>query len=60
MPDTAWKEMVGMGWNKLAEPSEIVRVCSDMLGNREITIPKGLYGDGKAGRKMVEILLQDH
>ncbi len=60
MPDTAWKEMVDMGWNRLAEPSEIVRVCSDMLGNGEIAMPKGLYGDGKAGRKMVEILLQDH
>ena len=57
MPDTGWIELVEAGWNVLvdADREKIV----DLALHHEPSFtkkPKGLYGDGKAGAKIAEIL----
>jgi UDP-GlcNAc3NAcA epimerase len=56
--ETEWTELVDAGWNRLAPPSnpgEIVRLVQSALEQPALPRPP-LYGDGKAGEKIVAAL----
>lgn len=57
MPDTGWIELVEAGWNVLvdADKEKIVGLALDHEPSTQKR-PEGLYGDGKAGDKIAEIL----
>jgi len=55
MPDTGWKEIVETGWNELANEDTLVE---KVLNQDDVVYPENLYGDGKAGEKIVEILVK--
>jgi UDP-N-acetylglucosamine 2-epimerase len=56
--ETEWVETIETGWNVLVgtETAEIVQEVKKRVGGRRP--PKGtkLFGDGKAGEKIVQIL----
>ncbi|WP_101494148.1 non-hydrolyzing UDP-N-acetylglucosamine 2-epimerase [Fervidobacterium thailandense] len=54
MPDTGWRELVDVGWNVLAREDEI---AEKIFQDDETTYPTGLYGNGDAANKIVDILL---
>ena len=53
MPDTGWRELVEIGWNVLADGKGI---SDAVFSSKERPYPTGLYGNGDAGKRMVEIL----
>jgi len=53
MPDTGWREIVESGWNELANEDTLVE---KVLSEDNVVYPENLYGDGKAGEKIVRIL----
>jgi UDP-GlcNAc3NAcA epimerase len=55
--ETEWAETVGTGWNRLVGTDEeaIQRAVHECLQSRPAAHPD-LYGDGHAGRRIVEIL----
>jgi len=55
MPDTGWRELVETGWNVLADGEGIYEA---VFSSQERPYPTGLYGNGDAGKRMVEILLK--
>jgi UDP-GlcNAc3NAcA epimerase len=59
--ETEWPETVESGWNELsgARTETIVKCFSAALrsGRRKKSNPKPHYGDGKAGQKIVDILV---
>ncbi len=57
MPDTGWKELVEIGWNVLADPDHISESFEKIVKTHP-EIPQGIYGDGKAGKKMVNAILK--
>ena len=54
MPDTGWRELTDAGWNLLVSPGDIPQAVEKL----SITMdpPEGIYGDGKAAYKIVNIL----
>ncbi len=54
MPDTGWREIVEAGWNVLADEDTLVE---KVLSKDDVTYPENLYGDGRAGEKIVNILV---
>jgi len=55
MPDTSWRELVESEWNILADGNGIYNAVFTF---QERPYPTGLYGNGDAGKRMVEILLR--
>jgi len=55
MPDTGWRELVETGWNVLADGEGIYDA---VFSSKEEPYPTGLYGNGDAGKRMVEILTE--
>jgi UDP-N-acetylglucosamine 2-epimerase (non-hydrolysing) len=53
MPDTGWRELVEAGWNKLASEENLFDVTME---EDRSEYPSGLYGDGNAARKIVEVI----
>ncbi|MGC8819645.1 MAG: non-hydrolyzing UDP-N-acetylglucosamine 2-epimerase [Fervidobacterium sp.] len=54
MPDTGWRELIEVKWNKLANVENLYQLSmEDVFGS----YPENLYGDGKAGKKIAQILL---
>nr|WP_245530418.1 UDP-N-acetylglucosamine 2-epimerase [Fervidobacterium pennivorans] len=53
MPDTSWRELVESEWNILADGEGIYDA---VFSSQERPYPTGLYGNGDAGKRMVEIL----
>lgn len=54
-PNTEWTETIELGWNVLSEPEGII----DMLGHilrMERGDTEGVYGDGRASQRIMEIL----
>jgi len=58
--ETEWVELVDNGFNKLAGPDtkKIIEFFSELL-NKEMDFNMKLYGDGKAGEKIIDILFDD-
>ncbi len=52
MPDTGWREIVEVGWNELANEDTLVE---KVLSDNNVAYPENLYGDGRAGEKIVNI-----
>jgi UDP-GlcNAc3NAcA epimerase len=53
MPDTGWRELVEVGWNKLASADELLEL---ILEDEEVPYPVNLYGDGHSAEMIVEII----
>jgi UDP-N-acetylglucosamine 2-epimerase (non-hydrolysing) len=53
MPDTGWRELVEAGWNKLASEENLSDV---LMQEDEPDYPDGLYGDGNAAGRIVEVI----
>lgn len=53
MPDTAWIELVESGCNLLCNEQNLLKNAFTSFGGRMI---EGIYGDGTAGEKIVNIL----
>jgi len=60
MPDTGWIELVEAGWNVLVDADK--ELIIDKVFNHEppINAPENLYGDGRAGEKIAEIIVGYH
>ncbi len=57
MPDPAWHEIVDLKMNYLCEPDNLYKV---MNSNQDYNYVEGIHGDGKAGDKIVKIILEDN
>jgi len=55
MPDTGWRELVEVGWNKLADENDLYEKVFEENVNK---YPENVYGTGYAGKKIVEIILE--
>ncbi len=53
MPDTGWRELVDLGFNTLVDENSIY---DRVMDNKKTSYIKGVYGDGKAAEKIVNIL----
>ena len=53
MPDTSWRELVERGVNTLTDSRNLYEAA---LAKRTHTVKEGIYGDGHAGEKIMEIL----
>jgi UDP-N-acetylglucosamine 2-epimerase (non-hydrolysing) len=52
MPDTGWRELVELNWNKLADENNIYE---KVFEKNNSNYPENVYGDGNAGEKIVEV-----
>ncbi len=53
MPDTGWRELVEAGWNRLADENNLYKI---VMEESSFEIPCGVYGDGNASEKIVEVI----
>lgn len=53
MPDTSWRELVKCGANTLTDSHSLFET---VLAKRACTVKEGIYGDGHASSKIIEIL----
>lgn len=53
MPDTGWRELTDIGWNKLVTADQLTAACTH---SADTDYPPTMYGDGHAGEKIVELL----
>ncbi len=56
MEDTAWRELIELGWNILSEPADIQSKVDKILQVMEME--NNLYGDGKSSEKIARALLK--
>lgn len=56
MPDTGWKELIEIGWNKLVDSEELYRVYKLFVDNRNFKVQQHIYGEGNSGEKIIRIL----
>ena len=56
MPDTAWRELVTAGWNRLAAPEEGAIQSAFLEVRGSCPYPQALYGDGRAAESLVAVL----
>jgi UDP-GlcNAc3NAcA epimerase len=60
--ETEWVELLELGWNRLARPTDIASVISglrDALDSTPVFSGQNLYGDGHAAERIANILLAD-
>ena len=55
MPDTAWRELINIGWNYLSDDSHILKVGN--FPNFPKANINNVYGSGDAGEKICKILV---
>jgi UDP-N-acetylglucosamine 2-epimerase (non-hydrolysing) len=53
MPDTAWRELLIDGGNKLVDYTNIY---NEVFKNNKIEIKKNIYGDGDAAQKIISVI----
>lgn len=54
--DTGWQEIVDIGWNRLLDPGDIEEF---ILSEEQNDYIEKLYGNGKAGEKIANIICQN-
>jgi len=59
MPDTGWKELIDIGWNRVASPGNLFACYQSMVLEENKKSKKNVYGDGKAGEKIVDIIKKE-
>ena len=57
MADTGWIELIKHGWNVLVDSDKDLITEKALNHVPPSSIPKELYGDGKAGGKIAKILV---
>jgi UDP-GlcNAc3NAcA epimerase len=57
MPDTGWIELVEAGWNVLVDADKEFIIDKAFNHETPVNAPENLYGDGKAGEKITEIVV---
>ncbi|PNQ05543.1 UDP-N-acetylglucosamine 2-epimerase [Mesotoga sp. SC_NapDC2] len=57
MPDTGWIELVEAGWNVLVDADKDLIIDKASSHEPPVNAPEDLYGDGRAGEKIAEILV---
>lgn len=57
MPDTGWRELVEVGWNLLADPTEESVAAQCSRAAESVSCPEAVYGDGHAAEKIVERII---
>lgn len=55
MPDTGWRELIEANWNILANEENLYEKTFEENNKSYL---EGLYGDGNAGKKIIDILLK--
>ena len=56
MPDTGWQELIDSKFNVLADAGNLF---DKVFESTEIQLIPGIYGDGNAGEKIVELLIKE-
>ena len=57
MPDTGWRELIEIGWNKLVNVHDIYINYQGIVYERSNSFRKTyIYGEGKSAGKIFEIL----
>lgn len=57
MPDTGWRELIDIGWNKLVNACDLFVSYQDIICKSESLFEKCyIYGQGNSAEKIVEIL----
>ncbi|NUU99624.1 UDP-N-acetylglucosamine 2-epimerase [Marinitoga sp. 1154] len=56
MPDTGWRELIELKWNKLANENDLYEKAFD---ENEVNYPKNVYGDGNTGEKIVKVIYSE-
>lgn len=56
MPDTGWIELVEAGWNVLVDADKQLIIDKSFTHEPSTNAPENLYGDGKAGEKIANII----
>jgi len=57
MPDTGWIELVEAGWNVLVDADKELIIDKAFSHEPPVNAPEDLYGDGRAGEKIADILV---
>ncbi|BBE30171.1 UDP-N-acetyl glucosamine 2-epimerase [Tepiditoga spiralis] len=57
MPDTGWRELIEVKWNVLANENNLYE--KTFLNFKEV-YPKNVYGNADAGKKIVDLLLNNN
>ncbi|HPD39418.1 MAG TPA: UDP-N-acetylglucosamine 2-epimerase [Mesotoga infera] len=57
MPDTGWIELVEAGWNVLVDADKDLIINKAFNHEPPVNAPEDLYGDGRAGEKIAEIVV---
>ena len=57
MPDTGWIELVEADWNVLVDADKDLIIDKAFSHEPPINAPTNLYGDGRAGEKIADILM---
>ena len=57
MPDTGWIELVEAGWNVLVDADKELIIDKAFSHEPPANAPENLYGDGRAGEKIADILM---
>ena len=57
MPDTSWRELTDQKLNLLSDETNLYE---NTMNREEVPYKTGIYGDGKAAKKIIEILVKDH
>jgi UDP-N-acetylglucosamine 2-epimerase (non-hydrolysing) len=56
MPDTGWRELIEIGWNKLTSPEDLFLTYENLLIEKNKELKMDIYGDGKSGEKIIKVL----
>jgi UDP-N-acetylglucosamine 2-epimerase (non-hydrolysing) len=54
MPDTGWRELTDIGWNKLANEENLYEKIVEYT---KINYPENIYGKGNAGELIVNKII---
>ena len=56
IPDTGWIEIIETGWNVLVDANKELIIDKAFSHEPPVNAPENLYGDGRAGEKIANIV----